>query len=166
VNPEVPTHHVHDGDLQLYVLGRLSAAEVDVLEGHLFDCVECMHRLSNTAAFVAKIFNLQRDDGTNKRAEPRFRTSDPVFLRSLAPARPDRWPVVIVDVSKNGLGLIVPIRLSPGDMVQVQSGGTFALGEVRYSRQITEGQFQTGIRLQDVTAPPVLRSRSAPPHRA
>jgi hypothetical protein len=145
--------HAEDDDLQLYVLGRLSVTEVDVLERHVFDCAECKDRLDTTAQIVAKIFNLHRDDEHgNKRSEPRFRISDAVFLRSLAPTMPDRWPVQIVDVSTSGLGLLVPTRLSLGVLVQVQSGTTFALGEVRYCRQISEHQFHTGIRLQDVMA--------------
>jgi hypothetical protein len=43
---------------------------------------------------------------------------DAVFLRSLAPALPDRWPLQIVDVSKNALGVLVPTRLSLGVLVQ------------------------------------------------
>ena len=149
----VSTHHADDDHLQLYVLGRLSTAEVDVLQRHVFDCAECKDRLGQTAQFVAKILNLQGDDGgVNKRTEPRFHISDAVFLRSFSPLLADRWPVQIVDVSKNGLGLLVPMHLSPGSLVQVQSGSTFALGEVRYSRQINEHQFHTGIRLQDVVA--------------
>jgi hypothetical protein len=72
-----------------------------------------------------------------------------------------RWPVQIIDVSKSGLGLLVPLRLSPGVVVQIQSGTTFALGEVRHSRQISENKFHTGVRLQDVIA--VRRPISAGP---
>jgi hypothetical protein len=155
VNPDdaVSTHHTDDDHLQLYVLGRLNATEIDVLELHVFDCAECKGRLRATAQIVAKILNLERDEGsTNRRAEPRFHISDAVFLRSFSPLLPNRWPVQIVDVSKNGLGLLIPTHLSPGSLVQVQSGATFALGEVRFSRQISEHQFHTGIRLQDVAA--------------
>jgi len=161
VNPEVPAGHTEpadhtdDDDLQRYVLGRLSAAKAHVLERHVFDCTQCKDRLATTAQIAAKILNLQRDqEGANKRTEPRFRISDAVFLRSFAPALPDRWRVQIADVSKNGLGLLVPTRLSPGTVVQVQSGPTFALGEVKHSRQVGEHQFHTGIRLQDVVARP------------
>ena len=155
VNPEDSTHHAQDDDLQLYVLGRLSAADVDVLERHVFDCEECKGRLRVTAQIVAKILNLRHaGESTNRRAELRFHISDAVFLRSFSPLLPSRWPVQIIDVSKNGLGLLVPTHFAPGSLVQVQSGATFALGEVRFSRQISEYQFHTGIRLQDVAAVP------------
>jgi hypothetical protein len=153
VNPEDAdsTHHVHDDDLQLYILGRLTAAEVDVLERHVFQCAECSERLATIARIVAQLVQRPPDDrGSDKRSEPRVRTSDAGFLRSFSPLLPDGWPVQIIDVSKNGLGLVVPTQLSLGSLVQVQIGGTFALGEVRYSKQISEREFRTGIRLQDV----------------
>ncbi len=153
MNPEVPERHAQDDDLQLFVLGRLSAAKAAILERHVFDCLECTDRLGATARVVDQILNLLLDNaGANKRTEPRFHISDAVFLRSLSPAMPDRWPVQIVDVSKNGLGLLVPTRLSPGGVVQVQSGATFALGEVRHCREISEHLFHAGIKLQDVVA--------------
>ena len=161
MEPEVPTQHTQpadhtpDDDLQFYVLGRLSSPKAHVLEQHVFDCAQCKDRLAITAQVVAKILNLQPDEeGAKKRTEARFRISDAVFLRSFAPALPDRWPVQIADISKNGLGLLVPRRLSPGTVVQVQSGATFALGEVKHSRPVGDHQFHTGIRLQDVVARP------------
>jgi Putative zinc-finger len=153
LNPEVPVRHPQDDDLQLFVLGRLSAAEVAALERHVFDCVECIERLGTTARVVDKILNLLLDNAAaDKQAEPRFHISDAVFLRSLSPAMPDRWPVQIVDVSKNGLGLLVPTLLSPGCVVQVQSGATLALCEVRHCREIGEHLFYADIKLQDVVA--------------
>jgi hypothetical protein len=154
VNPEVPIRHAVDDELHLYVLGRLSAKEAAVLERHVDDCAECQERLGATAQLVAKILNLtSRDAGPGRRTEPRFDITDVVFLRSMAPVLPERWRVQILNISKNGLGLLVPTRLSPGVVVQIQSGLTFALGEVVYSRQINEQQFHTGIRLQDMVAP-------------
>lgn len=151
LDPQAPVDHVQDDDLHLYVLGRLNAEKAGALERHLFDCAECKDRLGATAQLVAKILNLSRDNGVaDRRTEPRFPVSDAVFLRSLAPALPDRWRVQIVDISKNGLGLLVPTPLPPGVVVQVQSGKTFALGEVMYYRQISEHQFHIGIKLQDV----------------
>ena len=153
MNPEDPvsTRHVHDDNLQLYILGRLSAAQVDDFEHHVLQCSECKTRLAATARFVAQIISLKRGDGrSDKRADPRFRTSDNGFLRCLAPLMLDRWPVQVIDVSRNGLGLLVPTRLAQGALVQVHIGDVFALGEVRYSHQITEHQFRIGIRLGDL----------------
>jgi predicted anti-sigma-YlaC factor YlaD len=151
VNPDVPAPHVHDDKLQLYILGRLNPSDLQDLEQHLSHCPECRGKFSTAARFLVKIFDLQRDD-SRRRSEPRFRATDAGFLRSFSPLLPDRWPVQIIDVSKSGLGLVVPTRLSAGSLVQVQIGEAFALGEVRFSEQIGEGQFHTGIRVQDVKA--------------
>jgi hypothetical protein len=151
VNPDVPTPHVNDDELQLYILGRLNPTDLPDLEQHVSSCPECKGRLSTAARFLVKIFDLQRDD-SGRRREPRFRATDAGFLRSFSPLLPDRWPIQIIDVSRSGLGLIVPTRLSEGSLVQVQIGEAFALGEVRFSEHIGEGQFRTGIRVQDVRA--------------
>jgi hypothetical protein len=149
VDPEAA--HVHDDELRLYILGRLGASEVETLEQHVFHCPECKNRLNATARFVANLVHLQRDyRSSDRRSEPRFHSSDTGFLRSFAPLSEHRWPVQVVDVSRNGLGLLVPVRLSRGVLVQIQIGMTFALGEVMYSTEIGEQQFRTGIRLQDV----------------
>jgi hypothetical protein len=154
VNPEPPIRHAHDDDLQLYVLGRLSAEEVAVLERHLADCAECADKLSTTARLVAKLLTLTRHDtGPGRRTEPRFELSDDVYLRCFAPMLPDRWRVQILNISSSGLGLLVPARLTRGVVVQIQSGPTFALGEVVYCRQINEREFQIGVRLQDMVGP-------------
>jgi len=129
----------------------LSAAQVDVLERHLPGCPECKDKLAATGRFVAQIIALTRDPShSDKRADPRFHTADAGFLRCLAPLLPERWPIQIVDVSRNGLGLVAPIRLSLGALVQVNIRDTFALGDVRYSKQLTEHQFRTGVRIQDL----------------
>ena len=154
MNPEFPAHHVDEDDLHLYILGRLSVAEVKTLEDHAFQCLECKDRLGAIAQIVARIVTLQRDyRGSDNRSEPRIRASDAGFVRSFSPLLPDRWPVQIIDVSKHGLGLLVPVRLSPGVLVQVQISEMFLLGEVVYSKQIGEHEFRTGIRRQDVLAP-------------
>jgi anti-sigma factor RsiW len=150
VNAIDAAHHAHDDDLQLYILGRLSATKVDTLERHVSNCSECNDRLAATARFVAHIIDLKRDSGaSDQRVGPRFRSSDAGSLRCFSPLLPDRWPIQVIDVSRNGLGLIVPTNLPPGALVQVHIGRVFALGEVRYSKQISEHQFRTGIRLQD-----------------
>ncbi len=155
------THHVENEELQFYILGRLSADEVDVLERHVFQCPQCKDKLDMTAQIVAQLLKTQRDDrGPERRREPRLLTSDiaealdlapqVVRLRCFAPLLPERWPVEIIDVSKNGLGLLVPVQLPPGALVQVQVGKTFVLGEVTHSKKISDQEFRAGIGLQDV----------------
>ena len=86
----------------------------------------------------------------DKRTEPRLKTSGTGILRSFSPLLAERWPIEVIDVSRNGIGLLVPVHLSTGVLVQVRFGGSVALGEVRYSEQIREHQFRTGLRLFDI----------------
>jgi hypothetical protein len=146
--------HASDDDLQLYIRGDLSAAEVDIVERHLSDCPQCKNRLVSAARFVAQIADLKRDDlkkndgHLDRRAGPRFRASDTGFLRCFSPLLPGLWPIQTIDVSRNGLSFLVPINLAPGTLIQVHIGDIFALGEVRHSKQVGEHQFRAGIRLQ------------------
>ena len=151
IDQGVSEGHPNENDLHRYVLGHLSPTEVEVLEGHVFQCPACKDRLATIIMLVTQIDRVAAErSGADRRREPRFRTSDTGFLRSFAPLMPDRWPVQIVDVSKHGLGLVVAESLAEGSWVQVQVGNTFALGEVRHSTAIDEQRFRIGIRLADI----------------
>ena len=146
------SHHIHEEALELYMHQRLGVSESEALEQHLLDCNECKQRLDKTVHFTAKTLVLQRVEAEpNQRAEPRFSSNDCGFLRSLSPLLPDRWPVRIVDVSRKGLGLVIPVRLAPGTMVQVRVGKTVALGDVVYSTRLSEHEFRVGLCLEDVS---------------
>lgn len=121
-------------------------------------------RLDAAAQLVAKLLSSLNEEGESgcleKRSEPRFSAPEIAqalgiaptvpLLRSFSPLQPERWPVEIVDVSKNGLGLIVPIHLSPGSLVQIKIGSRFVLGEVRYCKAINDREFRIGVRLHDI----------------
>lgn len=145
----VPAGHPHDDDLRLYILGRLAATKIEVLERHVFQCPACQDRLASITRMVSQLGQPMVGGGLDTRSDPRSRISRTGFLRSLVPLVLSRWPVQIVDISKNGLGLLVPIYLAKGTLVQVQIGDAFALGEVRYSQQTDEHQFHAGIQLID-----------------
>lgn len=134
------SRHVEDRDLRAYVVGNLGPAEAESLERHMLGCSECKERLEAAARSLAR----------NNRVEPRLETSGAGILRSFSPLLPERWPVEVVDVSKNGMGLLVPVHLMIGSLVQVRFGGRVGLGEVRYSGKTSEHQFRTGIRLYDL----------------
>jgi len=149
-----PIAHVNEDDLQLFVLGRLGIDQESAIEAHVMGCPDCKDKLTATTRFVAQLAQLSdkqraRDDREMRR-EPRFHTHDRGVLQALAPLSMDRSAVRILDISKNGLGLLLPISLDPGTVVQVRFGQIIALGEVRYCRPF-EDQFQAGIRLQNVT---------------
>jgi Putative zinc-finger/PilZ domain len=147
----IPGGHPNEGDLHRYVLGHLSPTDVEVLEEHVFQCPACKDRLATVIMLVIQIDRVAAArSGADRRTEPRFRTSDTGFLRSFAALMPDRWPVQVVDVSKNGLGLVVAASLAEGSWVQVQVGNAFALGEVRHSTPIDDQRFRIGIRLADI----------------
>ena len=153
MNPKdsVDVRHPHDDEVQLYILGRLPAAEVDLFERHLLNCPECTERLAASARFVAQIIDLKKDSGqSDRRMGPRFRTADTGSLRCFSPLLSERWPIQIVNVSRDGLGLLAPTGLSNGALVQVHVGDVFALGEVRYSKHVGENQYRTGVRLLDL----------------
>jgi hypothetical protein len=149
VNREVPAAHVSDDDLHLYILGRLNAEEVTVFQQHLVDCLDCANRLDAAARLVATILNVTRYQADKRaRAQPLLQVSDVVLLRPLAPFSPERWRVKVLYVSEDSFGLLVPIRLSQGAVVQLQHGLTLIVGEVIDSRQLTHRQFEIGIRVQ------------------
>jgi len=153
VNPKDPAdvRHVHDDELQMYILGRLRLADVDSFERHVLNCGECTERLAGAARFVAQIIGLKKDySHPDRRVGPRFSASGTGSLRCFSPLLSERWPIQIVDVSRDGLGLFAPTSLSVSALVQVHVGDVFALGEVRYSRRVSDQQYRVGVRLLDL----------------
>ena len=143
--------HPDDDRLELYLLGSLSLAEMDAFDRHLADCNECKVRLTAAARFVGFIFAVQRSGrGADRRSAPRFHASDTGVLRCLSPLLDQRLPVKVTDVSKSGLGLLVPMRLEPGSLVQVRFNEAVVLAQVVYSREVSEHEFHTGLQLEDV----------------
>ena len=163
------TCHAMDDDLKFDILGHLSAAEVDAFEHHISHCQECTGRLAATARFVAQIIDSKHDSSrSEQRGGPRSRASDACFLRCFSPLLPNLWPIQIRDVSKNGLGLLVPTSLPPGALVQVHIDDVFVLGE----SQVFQADQRTPISHQDsttgslserrMTRPPMLHLSSVP----
>lgn len=152
MNPDIlSTQHVFDDNLRLYVLGSLNATQVGVLERHMLECNDCRKRLSASARTAIACSPVNRDGkDPDRRSEPRFSTSEIGSLRSFSPYLPERWRARITDVSKNGLGLLLPVHLRPGVLVQIRIGTIFALGEVRYSKPVSQHEFRTGVRLSGV----------------
>jgi anti-sigma factor RsiW len=142
--------HASEEELQLYVLGHLAETEFEIVERHVFHCPSCKLRVASIAKVIAELNEAPAPgEGLDNRREPRFGASEMGFLRSFVPLLADRWQVRIVNTSKNGLGLIAPVPLATESWVQVQVGGSFALGQVRHCTQVGERQFHAGIRLID-----------------
>jgi hypothetical protein len=102
--------HLHEDDLQLYLSGRLESGRVTYAERHLLACRICRSQLSDCVGqrLALQIIAGPQTAATQKRSEPRFDTSGEGTLRELHPLSLERRMVKIVNVSKNGLGLVGP----------------------------------------------------------
>lgn len=150
------SRHAHDDDLQLYILGQLTEPEFAGLEGHLSACPECTDALGEAARLVHRLGPLVRRrplaDGVERRSEPRFVSGGVVRVRALSPRIAEPVEAHVVDISKNGLALMVPDRFACEAIVQVRFGTTFAVGEVRWCSEGAPEGFRIGIHLQDMVA--------------
>jgi hypothetical protein len=68
-------------------------------------------------------------------------------FRSFIPVSLDRRKIRVMNVSKNGLGLVTSTFVSPGTIVQLRVGNTLEVGEVRHCLA-RGGEYYTGLRLQ------------------
>jgi hypothetical protein len=84
-----------------------------------------------------------------KRFEPRFDTAGEGTVQELHPLSLDRQKIKIVNMSKNGLGILVSKAILPGTMVQLRIKDRFELGNVRYCSAKGVDGFQVGLRLYD-----------------
>jgi hypothetical protein len=141
--------HIHDDDLELYLRGRVEMERISPVESHLRECEICRKHLSDC---LGRRLALHLTQGTNgetgpKRSEPRFSTDREGTLQELHPLSLDRHKVKIVNVSKNGLGVISPRAIFPGTIVQLRIKDTIELGNVRYCSVQDHRGFRIGLRL-------------------
>jgi len=85
---------------------------------------------------------------SERRIEARYPTSDEAELEVL-PATGPPVPGTILDVSRSGLRLAIPVTLERGAFVKVKLQHTVVFGEVRYCRPVAGGS-QVGILIQDL----------------
>jgi len=140
--------HLHEDDLELYLRGQLESGRLAGTERHLLDCRICRLQLANCLGqhLAIQIAAGPRTDTTQKRSEPRFDTNGEGTLQELHPLSVERCKVRIVNVSKNGLGLVSPKAILPGTIVQLRINDIVELGNVRYCSASDEG-FRIGLRL-------------------
>jgi hypothetical protein len=86
---------------------------------------------------------------SQKRSEPEFDTTGEGTVQELHPLSLDRQKIKIVNMSKNGLGIVVPKAILPGTIVQLRLKDRVELGSVRYCSSIGDDGFQVGLRLHD-----------------
>jgi hypothetical protein len=143
--------HIHDGDIELYALGRQDPEHASAVEAHLSECQTCQEQFSQT---IGSQLNLHQTGRTKskekyKRSEPRFSAGDQAFLQELSPLSLDRQTVEIVDLSRNGLGIVAPKSVFPGTIVQVRIKSAVELGEVRHC-SASGGAYRIGLRLHSL----------------
>ena len=90
---------------------------------------------------------------SDKRRDLRIPTDDAGLMRLLHPLSESRIPIRVVDISKNGARIHLPVVLLPGALIQLCLQSSVIVGEVRYCRPIGSG-FQAGIRIETVHVMP------------
>ena len=142
--------HAHDDDLAMYIQGRLPAEKLIPLESHLGSCKICESKLARMAeSFGALGRSTQQKVTEERRRDARVETNDQAFMQILSPLSFGRVQIRVMDVSKNGLKLLVPEFLQQGTMVQIRMRQAIMLAEVRHCRKAEAG-FHAGVQLQDV----------------
>jgi hypothetical protein len=147
--------HIQENDLQLYTQGRLEPERVSLAESHLAGCESCRqllaeflgHQLALHPALAFHPVKLPEPSIAQKRIEPRFTTQGEATVQELHPISFDRQVVKIVNVSKNGLGIVGSKAILPGTIVQLRMNGAVELGNVRYCSALDGGGFRIGLRL-------------------
>jgi hypothetical protein len=138
--------HIHEDDLELYAQGQLEAERVSITEPHLLECEICRKlladRLGQRLALDAAI-----PANSQRRSEPRFDTEGEATLQELHPISFDRQIVKIVNVSRNGFGILARKAILPGTIVQVRVKDTVELANVRYCSALEGEGFRIGLRL-------------------
>jgi len=119
------TAHAYDNDLELYVRGRLEPERISAIESHLLVCHSCRERLSRCIGSQLILHPVGKTKPKEKyeRSEPRFNTGDDAIFQELNPLSMDRQTVKIVDISKNGLGILAPKSVMVGTIVQGPNKG-------------------------------------------
>jgi hypothetical protein len=140
--------HLHEDDLELYLCGQLESCRLSSTEQHLLQCKICRSQLSDCLGqrLALQIVIGSQTATTQKRSEPRFDTNGEGTVQELHPLSLERRKVKIVNVSKNGLGLISPKAILQGTIVQLRIKDAVELGNVRYCSASVEG-FRIGLRL-------------------
>jgi PilZ domain len=94
-------------------------------------------------------------EGEERRVDPRAPIDEPASAKILHPAvsSSDRVDGRVVNLSRSGLKLRLPLPMLPGTIVQVRFMDRIALGEIRYCIP-TGSEFYVGVRFQDVMEMP------------
>jgi predicted anti-sigma-YlaC factor YlaD len=141
--------HVHEDDLELYLRGGLEPGRIPIAESHLVECESCRELLADCIGqrIAMHLARVPKPSAAQKRAEPRSSTESEAILQELHPLSLERQKIKIVNVSKNGLGIVSQKPICPGTIVQLRIKGEVELGNVRYSVALGDKRFQIGLSL-------------------
>ncbi len=139
--------HIHEDDLELYLRGRLESERTPFVEQHLLECNFCRECLSLCLGHQISLHLPQRTKSLQKRSEPRFSAAGEAILQEVHPLSLVREKVEIVNVSRNGLGILSPKAILPGTVVQLRIEGWVELGTVRYCFAPDDNGYRLGLRL-------------------
>jgi hypothetical protein len=141
--------HIHEDGLELYARGRLEPKLLPVIENHLFACEICQKSLADCLrqGLSLRLIRGSKTEETQKRGEPRFKTDGEATLQELHPLSTERHKVKIVNISKSGLGILSPIAIFPGTIVQLRINKTVEIGNVRYCSASRDDAFLIGLQL-------------------
>ena len=104
---------------------------------------------AGTQEIIAAAFALRRARLADKRGETRYPTEDPAEVE-VRHGEILRMPAVVVDVSRSGLRLELPLAVGRGEQVKITLPRQMViLGEVRYCRRAGI-VYHAGVLIQDV----------------
>ena len=142
--------HIHEDDLELYLCGRLESERTSSVEQHLLECNACRECMSACLGLQIVLHRLPgKSESAQKRSEPRFSAEGEATLQEIHPLSLDREKVMIVNISKNGLGILSPKAILPGTVVQLRINNHVELANVRYCSALGGDCFRLGLRLHD-----------------
>ena len=161
------TAHIRDADLETYLRDQLDVKSAFDIQSHVRQCTTCEEKL--VARLVSQLAELSDRQSTSgggeQRLDRRVPKGESGALQALAPLSFERLDVHVLDVSRNGLGLLIAKPLESRTLVQVRVGPMTVLGEVCYCRQLENGKFHCGIRLTAARQADTLRRADNPPGR-
>jgi hypothetical protein len=141
--------HAHEEDLELYLRGRLEPGHASTLEFHLSGCQACRDHLSECVGsrLAVRLSTGTSSAGQYKRSELRFAVGEDAVCLELHPLCVERQTITLVDVSRNGLGMVSPKAILPGTIVQIRIKAGVETGEVRYCLASGGQTYRIGVRL-------------------
>ena len=145
-----PDAHIDAYNLDLYVREKLDAEQSSNIQSHVQICSTCRDLL--VGGFLTRLSEMNREQPQNtvheKRAARRVQSGERGSMQTLCPLSLERRAVQIVNVSKDGFGVLVDSLLATETIVQIQIGSTISVGTVRSCRPAGDHQFHAGVHVQ------------------